>query len=1038
MLSETHLGVRAKCPQGFELIGRSKQVSSKIPRGGVAIYKSLSSSLAVELVYDGFRDCVVCQVRDTSVIIVALYIPPINSVYFDDSYFMNLDIIYRKFYNHQVIITGDLNCRIGTPTYDVEHNYTNNPDGITNANGEKLLRWLEGKNVLIVNGLSWKGKVHDSRYTWYRGKLRSQNDLIISNGLDEIASLKIMEKEIYSDHCPVSLTYKIKPECSLSFINQCAMNVFNDDQLDINKRKLTPLKVERIEWSTALVDLENRADVIQERIDGGINNEQLNALITTSIYGICKNNYKQRSEKPERRDTDGCHSKNYKAIAQMNLYTYEYHLKENSPMEVCEQYLLNWIKYEEMANDAESVELDTRKNSAWKNVKGDGKKMWERIDWKGKAEEKKEVLIRDQDVDTYFRDIFQSEKTQHHPKIAEIQSKLDVYESYVPTLDDPITQEEFDSAMKKLGKGCGLDGIPANIVQILPSKMRNVVFTLLKNTFDGEYPRSWTKQILNAHPKDGHTSDTPKLRGTSLAEIFARLYDIIITNRFRKWYIPNRQQAGFRKGQGCLLQLFVLNLIIHHAKENSLNFIVLFMDYEKAFDYANRYELIDKLMGSNCGAKFTKAVAKMYASTSYIPFVNNKMGLAIETSYGVAQGRNSSPEFYSFYVSDMPQCTNDISSNDFMDPDAIAQLADDTAMLAELFESFKEKTTCILDYSAANYQVPNIPKTVYCHFSNDPTITPIKINDNIDISSVDPKKGHRYLGMKYLPTEIFPTIIQHNLNDRKGRICKFYAWLEDNKDTPIEFKLLVLDNCLFLSLLYGVETWGDISCIEKEVRMIELKALKAILQVKAGTSTDLIFNELKRADIISRIKDLQYKFFEKVQSLSEEEALVSSILKLCLETSMVQYYTSLHDHNRTDNIEERTRRIMESESSMTMYYKNLIDVDTEPVIYSSCMNDAKRNVITRWRLSNHRLKVELGRYSVPKVPREERKCDVCNVLEDEHHAIFVCPVFHNVRMKHCGVMLKYDSIKSLLNPEYVDMYQVANFLGEIDDVLRNR
>ena len=373
-----------------------------------------------------------------------------------------------------------------------------------------------------------------------------------------------------------------------------------------------------------------------------------------------------------------------------------------------------------------------------------------------------------------------------------------------------------------------------------------------------------------------------------------------------------------------------------------------------------------------------------------------------------------------------------------MDPDAIAQLADDTAMLAELFESFKEKTTCILDYSAANYQVPNIPKTVYCHFSNDPTITPIKINDNIDISSVDPKKGHRYLGMKYLPTEIFPTIIQHNLTDRKGRICKFYAWLEDNKDTPIEFKLLVLDNCLFLSLLYGVETWGDISCIEKEVRMIELKALKAILQVKAGTSTDLIFNELKRADIISRIKDLQYKFFEKVQSLSEEEALVSSILKLCLETSMVQYYTSLHDHNRTDNIEERTRRIMESESSMTMYYKNLIDVDTEPVIYSSCMNDAKRNVITRWRLSNHRLKVELGRYSVPKVPREERKCDVCNVLEDEHHAIFVCPVFHNVRMKHCGVILKYDSIKSLLNPEYVDMYQVANFLGEIDDVLRNR
>ena len=123
---------------------------------------------------------------------------------------------------------------------------------------------------------------------------------------------------------------------------------------------------------------------------------------------------------------------------------------------------------------------------------------------------------------------------------------------------------------------------------------------------------------------------------------------------------------------------------------------------------------------------------------------------------------------------------------------------------------------------------------------------------------------------------------------------------------------------------------------------------------------------------------------------------------------------------------------------MTVYYRNIIDVEDKPIIYNSCMNDAKRNVITRWRLSNHKLKVELGRYSVPKIPREERKCTVCDVLEDEHHAIFVCPVFQTLRMKYDGVILKYDSIKSILNPEYVDMYQVANFLGEIDDVLRNR
>ena len=67
-------------------------------------------------------------------------------------------------------------------------------------------------------------------------------------------------------------------------------------------------------------------------------------------------------------------------------------------------------------------------------------------------------------------------------------------------------------------------------------------------------------------------------------------------------------------------------LLFHYAMENNLNLIVLFMDYEKAFDYANRYELIQKLMAKRCGAQFTKAVAKMYKSTTYIPYVNNKVG----------------------------------------------------------------------------------------------------------------------------------------------------------------------------------------------------------------------------------------------------------------------------------------------------------------------------------------------------------------------------------------------------------------------------
>ena len=59
------------------------------------------------------------------------------------------------------------------------------------------------------------------------------------------------------------------------------------------------------------------------------------------------------------------------------------------------------------------------------------------------------------------------------------------------------------------------------------------------------------------------------------------------------------------------------------------------MDYEKAFDYANRTKIVSKLIEKGCGAQFTKAVAKMYDSTSYLPVINNKIGNKITTQHMV-------------------------------------------------------------------------------------------------------------------------------------------------------------------------------------------------------------------------------------------------------------------------------------------------------------------------------------------------------------------------------------------------------------------
>ena len=208
--------------------------------------------------------------------------------------------------------------------------------------------------------------------------------------------------------------------------------------------------------------------------------------------------------------------------------------------------------------------------------------------------------------------------------------------------------------------------------------------------------------------------------------------------------------------------------------------------------------------------------------------------------------------------------------------------------------------------------------------------------------------------------------------------------------------------------------------------------------MKSGTSIELMYNEIKRPDVIARIKDSQYDFYQKVLNLTEEEAVVRSLLELCKDTPIVHYYESLSPDNKERNISDRETRISEAETSMMRYYASIVDVKQKSTIYSNFVDDRHRKVITRWRLSNHKLRIETGRYHVPFIERDDRKCFLCNVLEDEHHAIFTCPSFDFIRQDHPNLLEKYSSVGAILNPCPGDIYEVAKFLSEIDNVLKNR
>ena len=60
--------------------------------------------------------------------------------------------------------------------------------------------------------------------------------------------------------------------------------------------------------------------------------------------------------------------------------------------------------------------------------------------------------------------------------------------------------------------------------------------------------------------------------------------------------------------------------------------------------------------------------------------------------------------------------------------------------------------------------------------------------------------------------------------------------------------------------------------------------------------------------------------------------------------------------------------------------------------------NSNRKALCRLRLISHRLFIERGRWK--SIPRLDRKCTLCNEVEDEYHVMLMCPRFAVLRKKY--------------------------------------
>src|SRR5215469_14425216 len=160
-----------------------------------------------------------------------------------------------------------------------------------------------------------------------------------------------------------------------------------------------------------------------------------------------------------------------------------------------------------------------------------------------------------------------------------------------------ITREEIIRAVKSLknGKAAGGDGI---LSEMLKAGLE-IVYKWLGKLFNGcwvkrEVPQDWQEaRISPIYKGKGEKTVCGNYRGISMMSVVGKVYGRIIIDRMKEITgdLIGDEQGGFRKGRGCIDQVFILRKLCEKYREKGREVYVGFMDLEKAYDKVEREAL---------------------------------------------------------------------------------------------------------------------------------------------------------------------------------------------------------------------------------------------------------------------------------------------------------------------------------------------------------------------------------------------------------------------------------------------------------------
>ena len=1013
-ISETHLtkGQLYELKNFAAVHNPYSTVDDVKPRGGISCFIQVNFLKHVKRTDITVSENIIVNLKNGDVLFGS-YVPPSDSPYHQITDMCDVaNMFVPKDHDRIVLGGGDLNGRVG----DIKMNmplkgmkYLPNVDKIVNDSGKEILKICRSFRCFIVNNLQFQNKKFESDFTFYKGNKKSQNDLILANtaALDAIEEFKVHNVMWNpSDHTPLSVTFKLNT-IKRDFSSIASADLLTE-RISVEQSKPKKIITSNVDWEkfTSLVEndyhsYKYKAEALN--VENSLDNlDDLVSAFSDSVYRsatLSNSQVEEVSQVPE----DGI------------FPTIEDLLAAQNAGEVGGN---EWNRVREEAIEHIRKDVSQKDHQNWSSALNskDSRSLWSKINWKGSfvsadADEKPEL----NDLATHFASKGQAGRDDTVLCDA-------TGDNYVPLLDDDISTDEIVEAEKELkeDKVSG-DGWVKKMITNLPLALLLLVQLIFNTILKCHvFPTQWRTTIVGEIFKNkGARLASKNYRGISLVQLLAKLFDIVMLRRFRKWFKPADGQTAYQTKRGSADHVFLLRCMSQHAKRLKQKLFLIAIDFDGAFDRVCRSMLTKKLCLFGAGIIFTTCLASIYMSTDNIIY-RGKSNVRFKLYSGIKQGLPLSPLLFLFYINDIFDFFGALYDGGQRCFELLHILihADDATIIANSRDNAISKLKSMLAYCGLNKIIPQYTK---CEFlavnGSDEDRAPLPFGDTT-LQNVE----HTLLLGSHLTQDV-SSLDEGDLHMKKRypSVIKFYNFLRSNKSAPIKVKTKVLLACMS-SLLHNCEAFGP--DIPRDLESTSVKLLKACFKVRSNIPNVILYVESGFLPIKYIVYQRQFNFYKRfldsLEANSNREKTMNELLEL--PTKYLKHYVNLvakYDSGKgildegLDFIKQNIRtRAADGGSKFITYLKINPDLQPSPFLY---MIHPMAIDIIRFRVGSHYLPIETGRWN--RKQRHERLCTNCGEIGDEEHAIYSCSL---ISRDDLGII---DEISNLwLQPEVYQLF----------------